>query len=124
MWRQAARYAGSGEVAAFLWGIAIRKLIDVLRADARPGRALTAWRDRGQAEELIRSAEDEVLLGIEYGHLGDALGRLAPELRAALQATVLDGLSTAEAARLLGVPPGTVKSRCHRARIELRRALI
>jgi len=37
---------------------------------------------------------------------------------------VLDGLSTAEAAVLLGVPEGTVKSRCHRARQALRALLI
>jgi DNA-directed RNA polymerase specialized sigma24 family protein len=37
---------------------------------------------------------------------------------------VIDGLTCAEAARLLGVPVGTVKSRCHRARVELREALI
>jgi RNA polymerase sigma-70 factor, ECF subfamily len=36
---------------------------------------------------------------------------------------VLDGLTCAEAAVLLGVAEGTVKSRCHRARVALRAAL-
>jgi len=36
---------------------------------------------------------------------------------------VLDGLTCAEAAVLLGVAEGTVKSRCHRARQALRAAL-
>ena len=52
-----------------------------------------------------------------------ALAELAPELRAAIEATVLDGLTCAEAAVLLGVPEGTVKSRCHRARVALRTTL-
>ena len=43
-----------------------------------------------------------------------ALNRLAPELQAVLQATVLDGLSTREAAVLLGIPAGTVKTRARR----------
>jgi len=38
--------------------------------------------------QLVRSAEDEVLLGIEHGQLGAALTLLSPELRAAMQATV------------------------------------
>ena len=69
------------------------------------------------------SAEDQVLAGIEHGHLGQALAGLSPELRWAIEATVLDGLSCAEAAVLLGVAEGTVKSRCHRARVALRAAL-
>ena len=52
-----------------------------------------------------------------------ALRGLSPELRAVVQATVLDGLTTREAARLLGIPAGTVKTRMMRARIQLRGAL-
>jgi RNA polymerase sigma-70 factor (ECF subfamily) len=64
-----------------------------------------------------------VLVGIEHGYLGQALADLSPELRAALEATVLDGLTCAEAGVLLGIAEGTVKSRCHRARLALRAAL-
>jgi RNA polymerase sigma factor (sigma-70 family) len=123
VWRKAGSYRGQGEVVAFLWSIAVRRLIDVMRADGRLGRARQAVLGDQAAGQLVRSAEDEVLLGIEHGQLGTALTLLSPELRAAMQATVLDGLSCAEAGRLLGVPAGTVKSRCHRARLELRRAL-
>ena len=123
LWRNAASYRSQGEVSAFLWGIAIRRLIDAMRAESKAlrSRAL-AFRDAAE-QQLMQSAEDEVLLGIEHGRLGEALTRLSPELRAAMQATVLDGLTCAEAGRLLGVPAGTVKSRCHRARIQLREAL-
>ena len=69
------------------------------------------------------SAEDLVLRGVEYGDLAGALRRLSPELRAVVQATVLDGLTTREAARLLGIPAGTVKTRMMRARGILREEL-
>lgn len=113
VWKKPARYDGSGEVAAWLWGIAIRRLIDALR---RRPRVLTLL-EREQAEP---SAEEQVLLGIEHGDLAGALNRLSPELRAVVQATVLDGLTTTEAASLLGIPAGTVKTRMMRARAQLR----
>jgi RNA polymerase sigma-70 factor (ECF subfamily) len=72
---------------------------------------------------VVTSAEDQVLLGLEYGDAATALNRLSPELQAVVRATVLDGLSTREAARLLHIPQGTVKTRMARARSLLRQAL-
>ena len=109
VWRGAARYQpGSADAGAWLWTIAIRKLISVLRSRG------TRWVGQGheltEADTTSGSAEDAVLVGVEHGDLGAALARLSPELRAVIQATVLDGLTVAECARLLGIPPGTVKT--------------
>jgi RNA polymerase sigma-70 factor (ECF subfamily) len=117
VWRSARRYRGHGEVAAWIWGIGIRRLIDRFRR-RRPVSVL------GDAMGGVEpSAEDRVLMGIEHGDLAGALERLSPELRAVLQATVLDGLTTREAGHLLGIPPGTVKTRLMRARRVLREEL-
>ena len=123
LWRRARAFRGQGEVSAFLWGIGIRRLVDAVRADGRADRVRQVLARESPAARVVSSAEEEVLLGVEHGQLGVALTRLSPELRAAIEATVLDGLTCAEAGLLLGVPAGTVKSRCHRARIELRKAL-
>src|SRR6516162_1266454 len=120
LWRGAGGYRGGGDVAAFIWGIGIRRLIDAIRRDSG-ARRRPPW--RAAEPEVVVSAEDQVLAGIEHGRLGQALAGLSPELRRAIEATVLDGLTCAEAAVLLGVAEGTVKSRCHRARVALRAAL-
>ena len=120
LWREAGAYRGGGDVAAFVWGIGIRRLIDLVR---REGGQRYLRARRAERPQVVVSAEDQVLAGIEHGYLGQALADLSPELRAALEATVLDGLTCAEAAVLLGVAEGTVKSRCHRARVALRAAL-
>lgn len=52
-----------------------------------------------------------------------ALMRLPVEQRAAVVAVDMQGYSVAETARMLGVPAGTVKSRCARARARLAEAL-
>ena len=52
-----------------------------------------------------------------------AFVRLRPEHRAVLVAHHYLELTDAEAAEMLGVPPGTVKSRLHRANAEMRSAL-
>jgi RNA polymerase sigma-70 factor, ECF subfamily len=121
VWREARSYRGSGDVAAFIWGIGIRRLIDAIRRESGPRRWRLPW--QAAEPETVVSAEDQVLVGIEHGRLGQALAQLSPELRAAIEATVLDGLTCAEAAVLLGVAEGTVKSRCHRARVALRATL-
>ena len=119
VWRSADRYGGSGEVAAWIWGIAIHQLLHKVR----PRRPLV---DRLRLVRSVdtSSVEEQVLLGVQHGSLGPALDRLSPELRAAVQATILDGLTTKEAARMLGIPTGTVKTRMMRARVQLREALV
>jgi RNA polymerase sigma-70 factor (ECF subfamily) len=119
VWRSSDRYAGTGDVAAWIWGIAIRTLLHQLRPRKSVVQRLTALRREHDA-----SAEEAVLERLEHSDAGLALARLSPELRAVVQATVLDGLSTREAAALLGIPAGTVKSRMSRARTELREALL
>lgn len=120
VWRGAGGYREDGEVAAFIWGIAVRRLIDGIRRDTA-SQHRPRWRSADP--DVVVSAEDQVLVGLDHGHLGQALAQLSPELRAALEATVLDGLTCAEAGVLLGIAEGTVKSRCSRARIALRAAL-
>jgi RNA polymerase sigma-70 factor (ECF subfamily) len=117
VWRSARGYSGRGQIAAWIWGIGIRRLIDRLRR-ARNINPLPQGRP-----DVVVSAEDQVLLGVEFGDLAGALDRLSPELRAVVQATVVDGLTTKEAAALLGIPVGTVKSRMMRARARLREEL-
>ncbi|MFJ8843778.1 RNA polymerase sigma factor [Streptomyces cyaneofuscatus] len=117
VWRSAGSHRGA-QVGGWLWVIASRRLVDTLRAGARADRPL-----RPAPEAVAPSAEERVLAGLEYGDVGTALAGISPELREVLRATVVDGLSTREAAALLGIPEGTVKTRAMRARRELRAAL-
>ena len=119
IWRSAGSWSGQGEPAAWIWGIGIRRLIGVVRKRSRWSPVTNAV----ASDEVVAAAEDQVLLGVEHGDLAGALRQLSPELRSVIQATVLDGLTTREAAALLDIPAGTVKSRAMRARLELRGAL-
>jgi RNA polymerase sigma factor (sigma-70 family) len=120
VWRTAGKYRGDGDVAGWLWGIAFRRMVSRLRT--RKQVVLMPEWDTGPVA-AAPAAEEQVLLGVEYGDLADALRRLSPEFRSVVQAVVLDGLTTREAGRLLGVRPNTVKTRLHRAKAQLRQSL-
>lgn len=119
-WRDARRYRGDGDVAGWLWGIAFRRMVSRLRS-RKQVVLMPEWDAAPVA--AVPAAEEQVLLGVEYGDLADALRRLSPEFRSVVQAVVLDGLTTREAGRLLGVRPNTVKTRLHRAKAQLRLSL-
>jgi RNA polymerase sigma-70 factor (ECF subfamily) len=120
VWKGASGFTG-GEAGPWLWTIAARRLVDAVRASAT--RTKLFGRLSGHRAAAEPSAEDAVLVALEHGDLGAALNRLSPELRSVIQATVLDGLTTAEAAKLLGIPRNTVKTRAMRARVQLREEL-
>jgi RNA polymerase sigma-70 factor, ECF subfamily len=109
-WRSARRYRPeAGEVGAWLWSIALRRLIDQLRR--RPGPT-----------PIAQVPEPEPLPppGTPTYEL---LSRLPAALHSVVQAVYVDGLTTAEAGVLLGIPQGTVKSRLSRAKPLLQEVL-
>jgi RNA polymerase sigma-70 factor (ECF subfamily) len=59
----------------------------------------------------------------DHERLQRALDHLDPRLKEPLLLSQMAGLSCGETARLLSLPLGTVLSRIHRARVELRRRL-
>jgi RNA polymerase sigma-70 factor (ECF subfamily) len=121
VWKSARRYRGDSDVAGWVWGIAVHRLLSAVRSRGAHSPLLgPALSSRLEADP---SAEDDVLLAVQYSDVGSALARISPELRVVLQATVLDGLTTREAAKLLGIPQGTVKTRLARARASMREEL-
>jgi RNA polymerase sigma-70 factor (ECF subfamily) len=119
-WKGARSYRGDGEVPGWLWGIAVRRLVSRLRSRGRSVALGPALLDHDLVDP---AAEEQLMLTVEYADVGPALARISPELRVVLQVTVLDGLSTREAASLLRIPQGTVKTRLMRARARLREEL-
>lgn len=120
VWRAAGGFAGAavdGTAVGWLWTIAARRLVDAFRRRAREARLPL------DTAAPAPAAEDEALHGVVGDEVGDALARLAPELRQVLHAMVVDGLTVRETATLLGLPEGTVKTRARRARSALREAL-
>jgi RNA polymerase sigma factor (sigma-70 family) len=116
VWQKPRGFRGEGDIAAWLWGIAIRRLVSRLRGRTDVAAVF-------ESTGTVPAAEDQVLLSVEYGDVGRALARLSPEMRAVIQAVVLDGLSAKEASQLLHVPVSSVKTRLYRAKAQLRATL-
>jgi RNA polymerase sigma-70 factor (ECF subfamily) len=107
----------AGPVRPWLFTVAQHLAIDAHRARrARPPEvgeaALASVPDLDQVE----GAHDRIIVT-------DALAALSPEHRSVIVETYYRGRSVAEAARVLGIPPGTVKSRCYYALKALKLAL-
>ena len=69
------------------------------------------------------SPESEYIEAELHGNLMRSVTDLPPALRRVVQLRDMDGLTTNEIARILGVPGGTVKTRVSRARSKLRRMM-
>src|ERR1700676_496344 len=69
------------------------------------------------------SPEDETRASELHRNVMRFVAQLSPPLRKAFQLRELEGLSTSEAAHVLGVADGTVKAQLARARAKLRRLM-
>ena len=115
-WKQAGDYRPTGEVGAWLWTIAVRRLIDQMRKRPPP-------QPHEEIERMGAVLTEEIPLALGHTPMGQAFAALSSELQLVMAATALDGLTNKEAAALIGIPVGTVKSRLSRARQILGEAL-
>jgi RNA polymerase sigma-70 factor, ECF subfamily len=119
-WRSARTYHGSGEVQAWLWGIARRRLASLARRQPPGSLALDAARERVDPA----AGPEEAALGRDASaRIRLAVAHLPVEQRAAITAVVYEGQTIQQAAQAAKVAEGTVKSRLHRARLQIRREL-
>ena len=116
-WRNASILDESqGSVSAWLFTVAR----NIVNDEARTKRARSEI-PMGELPEPQGHDDSEQLLTTWL--VADAVTRLSPEHRAVLQECYFNGRPVAEAARRLGIPEGTVKSRTHYALRALRLAL-
>lgn len=114
--RGAASYRGEARVTTWLHRIVVNACLDrARRAAVRPTVPLPEQHPADPRDLL-----DERETGMEVQH---ALAGLPVDQRLAIVLVDLQGLSVEDAAAALGVPSGTVKSRCFRGRARLAVAL-
>jgi RNA polymerase sigma-70 factor (ECF subfamily) len=109
--RSAGSFRNDAAVSSWLYRIVVNACLDRIRRNkAYPTTVL----DVDHYFVADRTAHVETAIVVQR-----ALMRLPVGQRAAVVAVDMQGYSIADTARLLGVPEGTVKSRCARARARL-----
>lgn len=116
-WRAAKTFDGERELGPWLYAIARRTAIDVLRHEGRP----TLGAHEAETDVAVNAMSFERTW--EIHEIRQALDDLPPDERAVVKLSHLLGLTHAEIAERLGVPVGTVKSRSGRAHKRLAAAL-
>lgn len=112
---------------SWLYRVAVNEAITILRRrkikeeldpmpDASRGRESQQTSREWQPEEAVLESEERQLLRW-------AVGQLDPVHRTVVVLKYFDEFSDTEIAAVIGCPPGTVKSRLHRARELLRNAM-
>jgi RNA polymerase sigma-70 factor (ECF subfamily) len=95
----------------------------VVNACAEQGRQLRRWSQQVRALPTNVSIGDHSTSIAVRDQLERGFGRLKPEQRAVVVLHYYSGFSTAEIARILGIPEGTARSRLHYAIEAMRAAL-
>ncbi|MFF3496409.1 RNA polymerase sigma factor SigM [Streptomyces sp. NPDC002795] len=119
-YRAAHTFRGQSAVTTWLHRITVNACLD--RARKMASRRTAPVDDADRLDQLLEpheSADAPVERGDLHRQLLEALSVLPGDQRAALVLVDMQGYPVAEAARILDVPTGTVKSRCARGRAKL-----
>jgi RNA polymerase sigma-70 factor, ECF subfamily len=121
IWRSADRFlAERAKASTWILTLVHRRSVDLVRReDRRRGEPLKSAGEPAAPETV----EDEATLGFERRVVQEALSRLQPEQREALELGYYGGLTQSELAERLGLPLGTIKSRMFTGLSRLRELL-
>jgi RNA polymerase sigma-70 factor (ECF subfamily) len=115
--RRAGDFRGESAVTTWLHRIVVNAALDRLRR--RAARPALSTGDEQALEALVTQDGDPTRSTDTRLDVDAALRMLSPDQRAALVVVDMLGFGVADAAVILGTLPGTVKSRCARARARL-----
>ena len=133
--RQLRRLSDPAWFAAWVYRIVRNKCADYFRKAGRRQRLVEKAAEQQVAEGVLPALGDEAGQAAERARLHSAaeddrsqairqaMEQLSPERRELLMLHYTEGLNVVEIAIVLGVPAGTVKSRLHYAREELKNLL-
>jgi len=121
-------FKGDARFFTWLYRIAVNTAISLKRKRRMVLRIQPAGEEGGGIDPLDPNETNRPGHAIEMAEqekrVHEALGRLSTEHRAVLVMKDMEGLKYEEMAEVLGVPIGTIRSRLHRARLELREILV
>jgi RNA polymerase sigma-70 factor, ECF subfamily len=119
--RSLPRFRGDSTIRTYLTRIAINLSLNELRRRRKYDRFQTIEPADGQADVLTapdRPGAEDARLAVRQG-----LERLEPKYKAVIVLRLIEGFSTQETAKILGLPQGTVLSRLARGQDKLKAAL-
>jgi RNA polymerase sigma-70 factor (ECF subfamily) len=121
-YRSVGEFRGDAKLSTWLYTIASRLCLNRLGSAER--RQTTA---ADETVEALPATEPDAGAGLERGELNAALQQAIDALPEARRIVVIlrdvEGLTYEEIAQALGLEPGTVRSRLHRARMDLKEKL-
>ena len=125
IWRNLANYRGECALESWVYRIAANCCMDWLRKKKRDKSVpMEPLQEQGfDPADPSPGTEEQVVQRDERQRLREAIAQLPDDQREALIMTQLEKVSYEEAAKLLGVSEGTIKSRVNRAKARLKEIL-
>ena len=110
LWKYRHRYEPKAKLSTFLFILARQVRLDAFRNSARRAAREESWGDADRMRRSCKRLDPCVREDVEW-----ALSRLPDAMRETVELVVFQDMRYADAAKVLGVPPGTVKSRVFNA---------
>ena len=125
IWRSLESYRGDCALESWVYRIAANCCMDWLRKKKRDKSvSVEPLQEQGfDPADPSPGTEDQVVAEDEHRRLREAITQLPDEQREALILTQLEKVPYEEAAQMLGVSEGTIKSRVNRAKARLKEIL-